>query len=172
MTARCDCYVSLHRSEGYGLTMAEAMSLGKPVIATGYSGNLEFMTQENSYLCSYDYRTIGPDSPPYPPTSRWAEPDLNEAARFMRHVYENQAEGRARGMRAAEDMRRLHSPEVAGRAIRKRIDAIRSQRASVSSSRFHEGVEGRYPDKEAAQRGLTRLLLRRAASLCEDGAAK
>jgi glycosyltransferase involved in cell wall biosynthesis len=52
MMALCDCYVSLHRAEGFGLTMAEAMALGKPVIATGYSGNLAFMTAENSYLCS------------------------------------------------------------------------------------------------------------------------
>ena len=49
----CDCYVSLHRSEGLGLTMAEAMALGKPVIATGYSGNLHFMTPENSYLVDF-----------------------------------------------------------------------------------------------------------------------
>lgn len=169
MTARCDCYVSLHRSEGYGLTMAEAMSLGKPVIATGYSGNMEFMTPENSYLCSYEYRTIGPGSPPYPPTSRWAEPDLDEAARFMRHVYENQDEAHALGLRAAEDMRSLHSPEVAGKAIRERIDAIRRQRAGVGP--FPEGVDGRFPDRKAAQRGLTRLLLQRAASLCDPGPA-
>ena len=49
----CDCYVSLHRSEGFGLTMAEAMLMEKPVIATGYSGNLDFMTHENSFLCGY-----------------------------------------------------------------------------------------------------------------------
>ncbi len=54
--AACDCYVSLHRSEGLGLTMAEAMACGKPVIATGYSGNLEFMTQDNSHLVPYDAR--------------------------------------------------------------------------------------------------------------------
>jgi glycosyltransferase involved in cell wall biosynthesis len=52
LTARCDCYVSLHRSEGFGLTMAEAMAWGKPVIATAYSGNLEFMDNDNSYLVS------------------------------------------------------------------------------------------------------------------------
>ncbi|NTW42511.1 MAG: glycosyltransferase, partial [Cellulomonadaceae bacterium] len=50
LVALCDCYVSLHRSEGLGLTMAEAMAWGKPVIATGYSGNLQFMTDENSFL--------------------------------------------------------------------------------------------------------------------------
>ena len=54
LTAACDCYVSLHRAEGFGFTMAEAMYLGKPVIATGYSGNLDFMTAENSYLVDYE----------------------------------------------------------------------------------------------------------------------
>ncbi len=53
LLAACDCYVSLHRAEGFGLTMAEAMALGKPTIATGYSGNLEFMTPENSYLVGW-----------------------------------------------------------------------------------------------------------------------
>src|SRR5213075_3478239 len=49
LTALADCYVSLHRSEGFGLTIAEAMALGKPVIATGYSGNIEFTNEDNSY---------------------------------------------------------------------------------------------------------------------------
>ena len=53
----CDCYVSLHRSEGFGLTMAEAMLLGKPVIATGYSGNLDFMDRGNSLLIGYKTRS-------------------------------------------------------------------------------------------------------------------
>ncbi len=53
LIAACDCYVSLHRSEGFGLTLAEAMAIGKPVIATGYSGNLDFMTAENSYLVDH-----------------------------------------------------------------------------------------------------------------------
>jgi glycosyltransferase involved in cell wall biosynthesis len=162
MTRLCDCYVSLHRSEGYGLTMAEAMALGKPVIATGYSGNLEFMTRENSYLCSYKYREIGPGSAPYPPTSRWAEPDLDEAAHFMRRVYENQAEARARGKRAAEDMHRSHSPAVAGKAIRERIDAIRRDRAGFSEPGRSAASCG---EKTEAQRSLTRLLLQRAVSL-------
>ena len=56
LTATCDCYVSLHRSEGFGLTMAEAMYVGKPVIATGYSGNLDFMTAENGLLVDYELR--------------------------------------------------------------------------------------------------------------------
>ena len=54
LMAGCDCYVSLHRSEGFGLTMAEAMAVGKPVIATRYSGNVDFMNDENSYLVDYE----------------------------------------------------------------------------------------------------------------------
>ncbi len=46
----CDCYLSLHRSEGHGMPLAEAMALGKPVVATAYGGNIEFMNEANSYL--------------------------------------------------------------------------------------------------------------------------
>ena len=54
LIAGCDCYVSLHRSEGFGLTMAEAMAVGKPVIATAYSGNVDFMNRDNSLLVDYE----------------------------------------------------------------------------------------------------------------------
>lgn len=56
----CDAYVSLHRSEGFGLGMAECMALGKPVIGTGYSGNSEFMNSENSCLVDYNLIPVKP----------------------------------------------------------------------------------------------------------------
>src|SRR3712207_9035191 len=59
--AASDCYVSLHRSEGFGLTMADAMALGKPVIATGYSGNVDFMREDNSWLVPAGLTQVGPD---------------------------------------------------------------------------------------------------------------
>jgi glycosyltransferase involved in cell wall biosynthesis len=121
MIAACDCYVSLHRSEGFGQTLAEAMFFARPVIATGYSGNLEFTTPQNSYLVDYELREIGPDADPYPPDAVWAEPDLDQAAELMRHVYENPAEAAERGRRGAEDIRRTHSPEAAGRAMERRL---------------------------------------------------
>jgi glycosyltransferase involved in cell wall biosynthesis len=83
----CQTYISLHRSEGYGLTIAEAMSLGKPVIATAYSGNLDFMKPDNSMLIPYELKNIGPDSYPYSPDSVWAYPDLDLAAQAMRDLY-------------------------------------------------------------------------------------
>ena len=76
----CDAYVSLHRAEGLGLTMAEAMGLGKPVIATGYSGNLEFMGDDVAFLVRSTLTPIGPGVDPYPADARWAEPDLAHTA--------------------------------------------------------------------------------------------
>ncbi len=79
----CQTYISLHRSEGYGLTIAEAMSLGKPVIATAYSGNMDFMKPENSILVPFVYVPVGNDAFPYPEDSRWAQPDIEFAAKAM-----------------------------------------------------------------------------------------
>ena len=66
----CDAYVSLHRSEGFGLTMAEAMFFGKPVIATGYSGNLDFMSADNSLLIPYEMTPLTLDYTVYRKGSR------------------------------------------------------------------------------------------------------
>jgi glycosyltransferase involved in cell wall biosynthesis len=110
LTALCDCYVSLHRSEGFGLTIAEAMAFGKPAIATGYSGNLAFMDAESSYLVPFELATLGAAVGPYPAGTEWAEPDLDEAVRLLRHVVEQPDEARERGLRgkaAVEDRQSL-----------------------------------------------------------------
>lgn len=81
---RCsDCFVSLHRSEGFGRGLAEAMFLGKPVIATGYSGNLDFMTQENSLLVDYELIPLKEGEYPFWKEQHWADPDTDQAASFM-----------------------------------------------------------------------------------------
>ena len=125
MIAAADCYASLHRSEGFGITMAEAMLLGKPVVATGYSGNLDFMTPENSYLVDHALVPIGPGNGPYPAEAEWAEPDLDHAARQLRAVFDDQDEARRRGEVAAADIRRAHSAEASGRAMEERLVRIR-----------------------------------------------
>lgn len=117
----CDVYVSLHRSEGFGLTLAEAMALGKPVIATGYSGNLDFMTATNSYLVPYEMVSVGVGCEPYPASAEWAEPDVEAAADLMRHVVANPEEARTVGMSARDEVERLHGPQVRGRFIRNRL---------------------------------------------------
>lgn len=149
LMAQADCYVSLHRSEGYGLTIAEAMALGKPTIATAYSGNLEFMTAENSYLCPGERCTVGAEREPYPATSHWSEPDVEAAAVLLRHVYAHQDEARGRGLRAAEDMSVLHSPEVAGPIIRDRLAKIRRRRAASNPARSIAFLEDRLEELES-----------------------
>ena len=82
----CQIYISLHRSEGYGLTLAEAMALGKPVIATGYSGNMDFMNSDNSILVPYNLVPVGDDAFPYAEDARWAQPDIEFAANAIREL--------------------------------------------------------------------------------------
>ena len=118
----CDCYVSLHRSEGLGLTLGEAMYAGKPVIATGYSGTLDFMNNENSFLVDYEMVPVGAEGGPYPATASWADPDLEQAAKFMRLVFDN-AEIRERVARAgAASIRETNSLSASGQAI---VSALR-----------------------------------------------
>jgi hypothetical protein len=105
--------------------MAEAMYLGKPVIATAYSGNLDFMTEDNSYLVSHELTPIGPGSAPYPADARWAEPNLDHAAERMREVFEHRAAAAERGRRAAADIRRTHSPAAAGEIMAGRLEQLR-----------------------------------------------
>ena len=76
----CDCFVSLHRAEGFGLCLAEAMLMGKPVIATNYSGNLAFMHPGNSLLVDYTLAEIADDNPIYKTGNHWAEPSIDHAA--------------------------------------------------------------------------------------------
>jgi glycosyltransferase involved in cell wall biosynthesis len=122
--ASADCYVSLHRSEGVGLGMAQAMYLGKPVIATNYSGNLEFMNATNSLLVDFTMTELGEDAGSYERGSRWAEPSLEHAANLMRWVYEHRAEAQALGARAAADIRRTLDPAAAAAQISQRIRAL------------------------------------------------
>ena len=127
MLAACDCYVSLHRAEGFGLTLAEAMYLGKPTIATGYSGNLDFMSEANSHLVGYEMRTIGDEGGLYPPTGVWAEPDVEHASRLMRAVVERPQDAELLGRRAAADIRRTHSPAAAAASLTEALAPARSR---------------------------------------------
>jgi glycosyltransferase involved in cell wall biosynthesis len=137
LMAACDCYVSLHRSEGFGLTMAEAMAIGKPVIATGYSGNVDFMNVGNSYLVDHEIALVGPDCEIYPPDGEWAQPSVAHAAQLMRRVWENPGEAATRGEQARADIARELSPQTTGAAMRRRLEELsRStpEKASVGMS--------------------------------------
>jgi glycosyltransferase involved in cell wall biosynthesis len=124
----CDCYVSLHRSEGFGFPLAEAMLLGKPVIATGYSGNLDFMTADNSLLVGYRRVPITQKLPFYHRGAVWAEPSVEEAAGWMRWAADHPEEARALGARARAEAGRRLSVEAAGRRMRARLEEISRRR--------------------------------------------
>jgi glycosyltransferase involved in cell wall biosynthesis len=128
LMAACDCYVSLHRAEGYGLTMAEAMSMGRPVIGTGYSGNLEFMDPDNSMLVPYEKTRIPFGNYPYPPDASWAEPDLDVAADMMRHAASDPAASAALGVRARTHIACELSLDATIGFVQSRLDDIRSNR--------------------------------------------
>jgi hypothetical protein len=122
LMAACDCYVSMHRAEGFGLTLAEAMAIGKPVIGTNYSGNIDFMTSENSYLVDYTIGRVGPDCEIYPPEGEWADPSIDHGAQLMRQVYVNPEEAAAKGERARADVSRWLSPAATGQRMRGRLE--------------------------------------------------
>ncbi|MBJ7329663.1 MAG: glycosyltransferase [Solirubrobacteraceae bacterium] len=128
LIALSDCYVSPHRSEGFGLTPAEAMLLGTPVIATNYGGVLEFLTGDNAYLVDYTMRRVGEHAEPYPADAEWADPDLGHLAERMRYVFEHPEEAAERARRGAREVTADHGPDAAGRsmeiALRSRYEAL------------------------------------------------
>lgn len=128
LIALSDCYVSMHRSEGLGLTLSEAMSHGVPVIATNYSGNTDFMTEHNSFLLPWTRVPVGEGAGGYDPMSTWAEPDEDAALRAMRFAFENQLEARARGARGRDDILGGFSERASGAIMKSRLEEIwRSQ---------------------------------------------
>ena len=111
LVASSDCFVSLHRGEGFGFSLAEAMAYAKPVIGTRYSGNLTFMNDENSYLVAFGLTPVPPGSANYPAGALWADPDLDDAAAAMRRVVEHPDEAAERGRLGRETIVHGHSLE-------------------------------------------------------------
>lgn len=131
---RCaDAYVSLHRAEGFGLGMAECMRLGKPVIATGWSGNLEFMTAANSCLVNYTLVEVAPGEYLHHLGQHWADPDIDDAARYMKQLVDDPGHGVRLGHQAAADIRDHLSASTVARALIERLETINNARASGAS---------------------------------------
>ena len=120
----CDCYVSLHRSEGFGLTMAESMLCGKPVIATGYSGNVDFMTPATSFLVPYRLISLDRTYGPYRAGYHWAQPDLDYATDVMRHVVKDRTSAEAIGVRAREHVRNVLHPTTIAKSVLRRLQDL------------------------------------------------
>jgi glycosyltransferase involved in cell wall biosynthesis len=119
-----DCFISLHRSEGFGLGPAEAMSLGKPVILTNWSGNVDYMTPQNSIGISYELVALGRQYGPYPATQIWAEPDLEEAASWMKRLAKDSALATQIGRLGQRTITKQFSPEAVGKLVHERLSSL------------------------------------------------
>ena len=148
LMAGCAAYVSLHRAEGYGLTMAEAMARGRPVVATAYSGNLDFMDDTTALLVPHELAPVPAGSGPYPASTVWAEPDLERAAAHLRWVAEHPAEAAELGTRAAARVRETGSISRTADFITDRVDAALAALAAPPLERD--------PDQNRAERAIKR----------------
>jgi glycosyltransferase involved in cell wall biosynthesis len=149
LLACADAYISLHRAEGYGLGLLESMALGKPVIATAYSGNVDFTNDLNSYLVPYTLRTItaadhalqpGQRSV-YEPGQIWAEPDQFAAAETMQRVFQDPDAARQRGEIAALFARTRLSPMAVGREARRRLERCDRSRMQYLVPEINEQIQ-------------------------------
>ncbi|MGA2368416.1 MAG: glycosyltransferase family 4 protein [Dehalococcoidia bacterium] len=120
----CDCFVSLHRSEGFGRGTAEAMYMGKPVIATGYSGNMDYMNPNNSCLIDYKLVAVEEGSYPYDDGQVWADADVKQAVSYMLKLIDDPDYGRRLGEIASRHIRTYFSYRAAGLRYATRLDEI------------------------------------------------
>ena len=120
----CDCFLSLHRSEGFGRGLAEAMYLGKPVIATGYSGNLDFTNAHNSCLVDYRLIPVRDDEYPFGKGQKWADPDIEHAVWFMKRVVNEPHYAQTIGQHAGDFIKTHHSSQAVGTKYRGRLEAL------------------------------------------------
>lgn len=120
-----DCFVSLHRSEGFGLGLAEAMYLGKPVIGTNWSSNTDFMRSDNSCPVDYDLVTLGNDYGPYEAYQYWAEAKVEHAAFYMQRLTKDDDFRVGISQRGQQTIRTEYSPQKVGELVRKRLKYIK-----------------------------------------------
>jgi glycosyltransferase involved in cell wall biosynthesis len=116
LTCAADAFVSLHRSEGFGFNIAEAMASGRLAIATNFSGNTDFMNAENSLLVPYTMRAVGSDYL-YGTGQWWADPDHSAAVEAMRLAVHNNAMRIRLAERAHDDFKTKFSPLAVGRKL-------------------------------------------------------
>ncbi|MBA3849828.1 MAG: hypothetical protein C0502_07510 [Opitutus sp.] len=124
LESACDCFVSLHRSEGFGLAVAECMYLGKPVISTDWSGTAEFVDESNGCPVRASLVALDRNHGPYAKGQIWAEPDAGHAAEWMQRLFADRALAARLGAAARETIEQRFSPSAIGARYRRRLEAI------------------------------------------------
>jgi GT2 family glycosyltransferase/glycosyltransferase involved in cell wall biosynthesis len=122
-----DCFVLPTRGEGWGMPIMEAMSCGLPVVATNWGAQQDFMNEENAFPLPAERLIPARAKCPYYEGFRWAEPSYVHLRRLLRYVYEHQAEGRAKGARAASDVSSQWTWRHSAERIISRLDAIQGR---------------------------------------------
>jgi len=136
----CDCFVSLHRAEGFGRCLAEAMLLGRPLITTDYSGNLAFTSHENALLVKYQLIDLKSDDYPYGWGQQWADPNIEDAARQMRRVQQRQKQIRTLAARGQTKIVQLHHPKVIGARYAQTLAALFEERQSLIGQNYLNNI--------------------------------
>jgi glycosyltransferase involved in cell wall biosynthesis len=124
LVAACDCYVSPHRAEGFGLTVAEALARGVPVIATDFGGTADFVTDEVGYPLRHRLVELDRDYGPYPEGAIWADPSRQHLAELLRHIAANPDAAKAKAQRGRRRMIEDYSAAAVGHRLRERLAAI------------------------------------------------
>lgn len=124
LIAACDCFVSLHRAEGFGRGLGEAMAMGRLAMGTGWSGNMDFMTEANALLVRHGMVAVQPDEYPHWQGQSWADPDVDHAWSLLRPVLDDPDRGRAIAGRGQADVLRTHSNRAVGLRILDRLERI------------------------------------------------
>jgi len=141
--SRGDCYVSLHKGEGWGYPLFEAACRGKPVVATGFSGPMDYLDPERHWLVRHSVAPVQQSYAYYHPTMHWAEPDIGDASAHIRQVYENPQRARERALQAAEALTKAFSLEAVGESAKGRLLALLKQANRAKWDSIERQEQGR-----------------------------
>lgn len=130
----CDCYVSLHRAEGFGRIIAESMLLGKPVIVTNYSGNTDYTTPETAFMVNGPMIALNPGDYSVWENQYWCDPDIDEAAPQMQLCFENKSLREKIAAQGQAYIKKHHSAKAVGEKYKKRLLEIGAIRETSNAN--------------------------------------
>jgi glycosyltransferase involved in cell wall biosynthesis len=142
LVSAATAYMSLHRSEGFGLTLAEAMGAGTPCIATAWSGNLDFMTTENSFLVDVDLVDIPLSVPAYAGMGQWAEPSVEHASLLLQQLLAEPDLAAARAAQAVQDLQARNQSGADAQFVVERVRHLRHQHSQSNMHSAPRAIQG------------------------------